>query len=123
MTYLKGLLIGDAAPYILGFKITDENYETSMNLLKDRYNNKQLIVSSHMTNLLNLPQLISSDNVNDLQKICGAIKTQSLKNLDIQSEMYGSLVIPVLLSKLSSELSSIINPQFDKKNCWDVRFV
>ena len=85
--------------------------------MKDRYNNKQLIVSSHVTNLLNLPQLISSDNVNDLRKICGTIKTQvrSLKNLDIQSKMYGTLVIPVLLSKLSSELSSIIDPQFDKK--------
>ena len=70
-----------------------------------------------MTNLLNLPQLISSDNVNDLRKICGTIKTQvrSLKNLDIQSKIYGTLVIPVLLSKLSSELSSIIDPQFDKK--------
>ena len=56
MTYLKGLLKGGAASCISGFKIADKNYETSVNLLKERYNNKQLIVSSHMTNLLNLPQ-------------------------------------------------------------------
>ena len=125
MTYLKGLLKGDAASCISGFKITDENYETSVNLLKVRYNNKQLIVSSCITNLLNLPQLTSSDNVNDLRKICDTVETQvrSLENLEIQSEMYGPLLIPVLLSKLSSELSLIINRQFDIKGCWDVRLV
>ena len=125
MTYLKGLLKGDTASCISGFKITDENYETSVNLLKVRYNNKQLIVSSCITNLLNLPQLTSSDNVNDLRKICDTVETQvrSLENLEIQSEMYGPLLIPVLLSKLSSELSLIINRQFDIKGCWDVRLV
>ena len=125
MTYLKGLLKGDAASCISGFKITDENYETSVNLLKVRYNNKQLIVSSCITNLLNLPQLNSSDNVNDLRKICDTVETQvrSLENLEIQSEMYGPLIIPVLLPKLSSELSLIINRQFDIKDCWDVRLV
>ena len=115
--YLKRLLKGDAASCISGFKITDENYETSVNLLKERYNNKQLIVFSHMTNLLNLPQLTSSDNVNDLRKTYDTVETQvrSLENLDIQSEMYRPLLIQVLLSKLSSEISLIINRQFDKK--------
>ena len=69
MTFLKGLLKGDVASCISGFKVTNENYETSVNLLKERYNNKQLIVSSHLKNLLNLPQFNSSENVNDLLKI------------------------------------------------------
>ena len=41
MTYLKGLLKEDAESSISGFKITDENYETSVNLLKERCNSKQ----------------------------------------------------------------------------------
>ena len=94
---LKGLLKGDAASCISGFKITNKNYETPLNLFKGRYNNKQLIVFPHMTNLLNLPQLILFRNVNDLCKICDTVKTQvrSLENLDIQSEMYGPFLIPV----------------------------
>ena len=75
MTQPKGLLKGDAALCISGFKITDENYKTSVNLLRERYNNKQLNVSSHMTNLLNLHQLISSDNVHDLWKIYDIVET------------------------------------------------
>ena len=111
MTYLIDLLNGDAASCISSFKITNENYKTSVNLLKERYNNKQLIVFSHMTNLLNLPQLTSSDNVNNLRKIYDTIETQvrSLENFDIQSKMYGPLLIPLLLSKVSSKLSLIIN--------------
>ena len=109
---------------ILGLKITGKKYETSVNLLKERYN-KQLVVSSHITNLLDLRQLTMSDNVNDLRKIYDTVETQvrSLGNLDFESQMYKLLLIPVLLLKLSSELSLFINPQFDKKDCWDVRLV
>ena len=123
LTYLKGLLKGDAASYISGFKITDENYEACMNLLKERYNNKQLTVPSHMTNLLNLPQLILFDR--ELRKIISTVETHlcNLENLGIQSEMYRSWLIPVLLRKSYSELSLIIKQQFDRKDCCDVRFV
>ena len=123
LTYLKGLLKGDAASCISGFKITDENYEACMSLLKERYNNKQLTVSSHMTNVLNLPQLILFDR--ELRKIISTVETHlcSLENLGIQSEMYRSWLIPVLFSKSYSELSLIIKQQFDRKDCWDVRFV
>ena len=52
-----------------------------------------------------------------MRKIYCTVETKicSLENLDIQSETYGSLLIPVLFLKLSSELSLIINQQFDKK--------
>ena len=60
-----------------------------------------------------------------MRKIYNTVETQvcSLENLDIQSKMYGPLLIPVLLSKRSSELSLNINRQFGKKDCWDVRLV
>ena len=50
-----------------------------------------------MTNLLNLPQLTPSGNVNNSWKIHDTVETQvrSLENFDIQSEMYGPLLIPV----------------------------
>ena len=51
------------------------------------------------------------------------LRTTSSGNLDIQSEMYGRLLIPVLLSKLSSELSSVTNQPFDRKDCWGNRLV
>ena len=47
-----------------------------MNILKEGYNNKQLIFSPDMANLLNLPQLVWSDNFNDLRKKYHAVETQ-----------------------------------------------
>ena len=122
LTYIKGLLKGDGASCISWFKITDENYEACVSLLKERYD-KQLTVSSYMTNVLNLPQLTFFDR--ELRKIISTVETQlhSLENLGIQSEMYRSWLIPVLFSKSYSELSLIIKQQFDRKDCWDVRFV
>lgn len=122
LTYLKVLLKGDGASCISWFKITDENYEACVSLLKERYD-KQLTVSSYMTNVLNLPQLTFFDR--ELRKIISTVETQlhSLENLGIQSEMYRSWLIPVLFSKSYSELSLIIKQQFDRKDCWDVRFV
>ena len=122
LTYLKGLLKGDGASCISWFKITDENYEACVSLLKERYD-KQLTVSSYMTNVLNLPQLTFFDR--ELRKIISTGETHlhSLENLGIQSEMYRSWLIPVLFSKSYSELSLIIKQQFDRKDCWDVRFV
>ena len=56
MTYLKNLVDGPTASCIAGFRPSNENYETSIELLKERYNNKQLFISSHMKNLLKLDQ-------------------------------------------------------------------
>ena len=44
MTYLKGLLKGDAASCILGFKITNKNYETLVILLKEKLLNLNSII-------------------------------------------------------------------------------
>ncbi len=52
--YLKTLLEGPAASAIAGFSLTEENYETALKLLKDRYANPQVIASSHVDALLKL---------------------------------------------------------------------
>ena len=49
MTYLKNLVIGSAAATIAGFKLSNENYTQAVTLLHERYDNKQLQVSSHTT--------------------------------------------------------------------------
>ena len=50
--YLRSLLDGVAASAIEGFSLTKENYEAAIKLLKDRFANTQIIVSSHMDALL-----------------------------------------------------------------------
>ncbi len=64
--YLKTLLEGSAASAIAGFSLTEENYDTALKLLKDRYANSQVIVSSHVDALLKLE---SVSNIHEISKV------------------------------------------------------
>ena len=64
MTYLKNLVEGQASHIIAVLKLLHENYVISLNLLKERYNDKQLLIYSHIQKLLNLKQ------VEDIKDVC-----------------------------------------------------
>ena len=59
MTYLKGLLKGDAASCILSFKITNKNYETLVILLKEKLLNLNSIDVKRFSSYLKLLRVTS----------------------------------------------------------------
>ena len=67
--YLKSLLHGSAAETINGFSLTSENYHEAVKLLKERYGNKQVVISSQMDSLLKLPEATSMGEVKKLRNI------------------------------------------------------
>ena len=84
MTYLKGLLKGDAASCILGFKITNKNYETLVILLTEKLLNlnsiidvkrfssylKLLRVTSYVMRFINrLTNNLKNNNILDLHLV------------------------------------------------------
>lgn len=52
--YLRTYLEGPAVATIVGLTLTKENYATAVELLRDRYGNKQMITSSHMDSMLKM---------------------------------------------------------------------
>ena len=52
MAYLKNLVEGQVSDIIAGLKLSHENYAISLNLLKEHYNDKQLLIYSHMQKLV-----------------------------------------------------------------------
>ncbi|XP_068757290.1 uncharacterized protein [Montipora capricornis] len=55
LNYLRSFLEGPAMATIAGLALTKNNYKVAVDLLRDRYGNKQVIISSHMESLLKLP--------------------------------------------------------------------
>ena len=53
-SYLANYLDSSAKQVIGGFPVTNEAYKEAFTLLKSRYGNPQLIISSHMNNLIKL---------------------------------------------------------------------
>ncbi|XP_057299542.1 uncharacterized protein LOC130630166 [Hydractinia symbiolongicarpus] len=78
-----------------------------------------------MKKLLKLEQANNLTNIETLRNVFVNVETQvrSLENLDVTSENYGPLLIPVLMSKLPEELNLIITRQFNDKDCWDMKLV
>lgn len=53
--YLQSCLKNKAAQRISSIQITDSNYKVAFDLLKERYENKRLIIHSHMRLLFEMP--------------------------------------------------------------------
>ena len=47
-------LSGEAKPFVSDTQLSNENYQVAVVLLKERYGDKQAVVTSHYTVLLNL---------------------------------------------------------------------
>ena len=106
--YLRSLLERTAKDAISGLTLTAANYKEAVEIRQKRFGSKQQIISKHMDLFLNLDPVVSTspkalrhlyDRVE--ANICG------LKSLGVDSKTYGSLLSPVLLSKLPSDIRLI----------------
>ena len=103
--YLKSLIEGPAARAIQGLTLTNDNYETAVKMLEERFGKRQQIVSAHMDELLKIPSC-TNDKLHSLRLVYDKISvhTRGLATLGISADQYGSLLIPVIMSKLPNEI-------------------
>ena len=52
MNYLSGLLKGEVARVIQGLPLSESNYQRAVDLLKERFVQKQVLINAHMDALL-----------------------------------------------------------------------
>ncbi|XP_028406778.1 uncharacterized protein LOC114529221 [Dendronephthya gigantea] len=119
--YLLGLLENTALQAISGLSLSGDNYIEAVKILQDRFGNKQLIISKHMDKLLKLPSVSSLRDIKSLRSVYDSIESnvRSLKSLGVNSEMYGSLLAPIMMSKLPNELRLIISRK-TTSDIWDM---
>ena len=58
-TYLKSCVTGVVESAITGLPLTEDNYETAIDILRDRFGKPELLISNHMDALVKLP-IVSS---------------------------------------------------------------
>ena len=76
MNYLLSYLTGEALKTVQGLKLSEPNYSAAIEMLQERYGDKQVLISTHMNKLLNLS---NSGNLNDLKYL-----RQLYNNIDTQ---------------------------------------
>ena len=87
---------------IAGLPLTNANYDAAIELLKNQFRNKQVIISSHMDGLLKLTPLGNTSDVRKLRQTYDEIEAhvRGLQVLEVPTESYGSFFIPVLMTKI-----------------------
>ncbi|XP_064468567.1 uncharacterized protein LOC135380226 [Ornithodoros turicata] len=112
--YLRSYLTDKAATAVCGLSLTAENYDIALDLLKDRFSKKSLIIDAHMSRLLTLTKVSDSSQVTKLRELYDAviIGVRSLEALDVAHTSYGVL----LLSALRKAVPSDLNLECDRKH-------
>ncbi|XP_012231348.1 uncharacterized protein [Linepithema humile] len=103
LQYLKASLADDACNVISSLEISDRNYDVAWNLLKDRYDNKRVIVHTHIKAIMELPS-INKENAAELRQIAdGATRhIQALQALKRPTQHWDDLLVHILASKLDA---------------------
>ncbi|XP_074651591.1 uncharacterized protein LOC141906246 [Tubulanus polymorphus] len=106
--YLQCQLHGGALKTIEGLSLTNNNYGHAMDLLKERYGQKQKITNAYMSALLELKQ--PRYEVDSLRNFYDTIEShvRGLQALGTSEESYGSLLIPMIMNKLPLEVRTQI---------------
>ena len=104
MNYLKSYLKGDAERAIRGFSLSNENYRATVDLLKERFGQKQTLINAYMKALWNIP--CASTDVRKLREFYDLLEgyIRGLESLEVCSGGFGPLLLPVLLERLPEEI-------------------
>ena len=99
--YLKNCLKKEAEEMISSLELTGENYEVALQLLKDRYDNKRVIIQKHVRTLMDLPTL-GKESAPELRKFIDSINThlRALKSLGEPTNHWDTLLIHSFTAKL-----------------------
>ncbi|GBO32569.1 hypothetical protein AVEN_45163-1 [Araneus ventricosus] len=120
--FLKSYLRGTALTAISGFSLTNENYDSSIELLKQRFGRKGLAINTHMNKLLQLEAVKSVNNLIALRKLHDSIETQDIaEQLKLKPSTKEELLIYAFGSNGEKEsfdivdlnLRNIRNPQLN----------
>ena len=68
-TYLKSFLSDSALQSINGLSLNATNYKEAIDILHQRYGNKQVLISAHMQKLEKLPRIKSFNDISELRKM------------------------------------------------------
>ena len=118
-SYLKSLLQFDAANVISGLTMTNANYHKAIELLTKRYGQPHKITNAYMRSLLDLDAPM--DTLESLRSFHDKSEAyiRGLESLGQSSEMFGSLLIPVILGKLPPEFRKTITRENGNDN-WNI---
>lgn len=102
--YLKSCLTGEARNTIKHIQVTEQNYNSAWETLKNRYSHKRLIVNAILKRLFTFKK-VSTQSPGQLKVLIDSTKEclNSLKSLDISTASWDPVIIYIIVQKLDSD--------------------
>lgn len=99
--YLKTALKGEPLTLIEDLKVTNDNYDSAINILKARYDNRLSIINSHIKALLEIPQ-VNKMNCATLRDFLTKVKKHinALSSLKVPVEQWDVILVYIFSNKL-----------------------
>jgi len=103
--YLKALLEGPAASTILGLTLTEANYSAAVELLKECFGKKTTNNFCTHGGAVETPTCTGDKGV-QIRSVYDkvSVNMRGLEALGVEPEQYGSLLIPVIMAKLPTNI-------------------
>ena len=120
--YLKSFLKGQALAAIHGLSLTSENYTEAIEIIHNRFGNKQLLITSNIYQSLSIPAAHSINHVKKIREVYDKIEThvRNLKSLDIDTKQYGPVLVSITMSKLPNEIKLVISRSMPINDEWKI---
>ncbi|KAL3266383.1 hypothetical protein HHI36_010560 [Cryptolaemus montrouzieri] len=92
--YIRSSLKGQASSIINALEISEDNYKIALDLLNERYDNRRVIIQTHVKSLMELPNLLK-EHASKLRKMLDNINMhiRALKSLGEPVETWDTLLI------------------------------
>lgn len=102
LNYLMSKLTGEAKNSVSGILLSNENYPVAVELLKERYGDKQAVVTSHYTELINLKQ--APNNPKGLRNLYNQVEKHLRSLQALEQDTDQDLCISMITSKLPKDV-------------------
>lgn len=117
-SYLQSKVVGEARGAIAGLALSNENYEVAINLLSERYGNKQEIVDLHYSKLINIPP--PKNKKSDLRHFLDTVE-RHLRSLEVlKKKIEQDVFISMIKSKLPKDVLLQLELRKDPDIEWKV---
>ena len=89
-----------------GLTLTSSNYDVAVEMIQERYGKPQIIISVYMGEILKIQPCVEGGRLGPLRYVYDKISVhvRGLAAMGVSSKEYGSLLIPIIMSKLSSDV-------------------
>ena len=118
--YLRSYLYGSAARTLDGLLSTNENYRDAVKKLKDRFGDKQVIISSHMNKFKEIKPVKSITDIIGLRELYDKVESnvRSLESVKVPASSYGTFLAPQILLILPEEMRITLTRKLP--SIWDL---